>query len=159
MSQHAAFDRLTRRIDPAVVVVTVRDGESRSGCVVGFHSQSSIEPLRYCFWISRDNHTYQAVLEADFLTAHLLGPEDRDVAEVFGAYTGDEADKWALLEERHLTLPASAVGGRIVARFDDEAADHVGIVIEPDRAAAPGRIGGALRVSDLEGMPAGHERD
>ena len=39
-------------LDAAMVVVTVAVGDERDGCLVGFHSQSSIDPRRYVVWLS-----------------------------------------------------------------------------------------------------------
>ena len=58
------FDSLMASLDPPMVVVTAAAGGERAGCLVGFHSQSSIEPARCCVWLSKANHTYRVALLA-----------------------------------------------------------------------------------------------
>jgi flavin reductase (DIM6/NTAB) family NADH-FMN oxidoreductase RutF len=47
------FDRVVDSLHPPIYVVTATDGEQRSGCLVGFASQSGIDPPRFMVWISR----------------------------------------------------------------------------------------------------------
>ena len=42
----AAFDAMIAGLDAPLVVVTTASGGERAGCLVGFHSQSGIEPRR-----------------------------------------------------------------------------------------------------------------
>ena len=58
MSEPQAFHQLVSRLDYPMAIVTAADGEERSGCLVGFHTQCSIEPARFLICISRRNHTY-----------------------------------------------------------------------------------------------------
>ena len=44
MGEPAAFDRLMADADPAMIVLTTAAAGERAGCLVGFHSQISIEP-------------------------------------------------------------------------------------------------------------------
>ncbi|HEU4840852.1 MAG TPA: flavin reductase, partial [Ilumatobacteraceae bacterium] len=89
------FSSLSTSVDPAMVVVTVAHDGRRAGCLVGFHSQCSIEPLRYAVWLSKANHTYRVALLADWLGVHFLTADDHDLAERFGGATGDDTDKFA----------------------------------------------------------------
>jgi hypothetical protein len=52
------FGTIASSLDAALIVVTAAEGRQRAGCLVGFHSQSSIEPWRYCVWLSKANYTY-----------------------------------------------------------------------------------------------------
>jgi flavin reductase (DIM6/NTAB) family NADH-FMN oxidoreductase RutF len=160
-----AFDHLVARLDGAMVVITAAagaDGET-DGCLVGFHSQASIDPRRYVVWLSRKNHTVRlaSVRSSTHLAVHVLSASDRDVAERFGGATADDGvDKLAdlswsagpggvpLLD----ALPERFVG-RIVQRIDEPPGDHVGFVLAPeladanDRAAEPPlRLGSAAEI-------------
>ena len=61
------FDALVAVLDAAVVVVTAADGDDRDGCLVGFHSQCSIDPPRYAVWLSRANRTFDLAQRTDLL--------------------------------------------------------------------------------------------
>lgn len=89
------FDAVVASADAAMVVVTAAAGGQRAGCLVGFHSQTSIEPRRYGVWLSKANHTYRVALMADHLAVHFLTDADRDLAELFGGVSGDDVDKFA----------------------------------------------------------------
>ncbi|WP_255355718.1 flavin reductase, partial [Frankia sp. CpI1-P] len=56
MTEPTAFHEAVSAISYPMVIVTaaVPDGE-RSGCLVGFHTQCSIEPARYLLCISQAN--------------------------------------------------------------------------------------------------------
>jgi flavin reductase (DIM6/NTAB) family NADH-FMN oxidoreductase RutF len=90
-----AFDRLVAAMDGAMVVVTVAVEDQRDGCLVGFHSQASIEPPRYAVWLSRANLTSRLAEDAHHLAVHVLGEDQHQLAELFGGETGDEVDKLA----------------------------------------------------------------
>jgi len=90
-----AFDRLVAAMDGAMVVVTVAVGDERDGCLVGFHSQASIDPLRYAVWLSKANRTTTLARHAHHLAVHVLGADQHELAELFGGVTGDEIDKLA----------------------------------------------------------------
>lgn len=152
----AEFARLAAWIDTTMIVVEARADGERSGCLVGFHCQCSIDPLRYAVWISRRNHTFDVVDRADRLTVHLLAGTEHDVAAVFGTLTGDEVDKWEALDSLGLELGRSRISGPIVGRLDDGVCDHVAFVIEPD-ANGPPPERGPLRFSMVQDLHAGHD--
>lgn len=164
------FDDFLNPLDPPLVIVTAAVGDERSGCIVGFHSQCSIEPQRYAVWISKANHTYGVAIRAERLAVHVVTPADRGLAELFGGETGDDLDKFArcpwsegpggvpLLDE----LPQRIVGRRIA--IDDHGGDHVCITLAVDRAEVPPSSGGddrstPLRASDLADLEPGHPAD
>lgn len=94
----AQFGRLAGQLDNAMIIVTVADGAEKSGCLVGFSTQCSIDPPRYLVCISRRNHTHgpatSAAARGGVLAVHFLA-EDQDVlARTFGELTGDVADKF-----------------------------------------------------------------
>src|SRR3954466_13676483 len=89
------LEQLTGPLDPPLVVVTVSDGKERSGCLVGFSTQCSIDPGRFAIWVSKANHTFRVGMEADAFAVHFLTEADRPVAELFGGETDDRVDKFA----------------------------------------------------------------
>ena len=120
-----------------MVVVTVATGDERDGCLVGFHSQASIEPPIYAVWLSTANRTVRLAGRADHLAVHLLDEDQHDLAELFGGETGDDVDKLG-----HVTWEAGPGGraaarrlrqplrGAVVERLD-AGGDHVCIVLDP----------------------------
>ncbi|MER7761688.1 flavin reductase family protein [Streptomyces sp. NPDC097619] len=148
------------------VVTVAADGE-RAGCLVGFASQSSIDPPRFTVWLSVVNHTYRVARTARHLTVHLLHPGDRDLAEHFGGRTGDDVDKFAGVDWRPgpeggpvLERASTWFTGRIEALLDGRPGDgdHVGFVLAPVAVspAAPGGPRPPLRYRDVRDLRAGH---
>jgi flavin reductase (DIM6/NTAB) family NADH-FMN oxidoreductase RutF len=156
-----AFDDLVAALDGAVVVVTVAVGADRDGCLVGFHSQSSIDPPHYAVWLSRANRTWRLAERADHLAVHLLTRDQHPLAARFGGVTGDQVDKlegvaWEAGPGGVPLLEAcpNRVVGRILGRHDT-GGDHVVLVLEPiDAACAPPVE--PLRLRDVADIEAGH---
>src|SRR5947207_7588883 len=94
------FGVIMSALDAPLVVVTAAEAQERAGCLVGFHCQSSIEPPRYCVWLSKANHTYRVALGSTHLAIHFLTSADLWLAERFGTLTGDRTDKLAGLSVR-----------------------------------------------------------
>jgi flavin reductase (DIM6/NTAB) family NADH-FMN oxidoreductase RutF len=155
------FDRFVTGLDsPMQVVTTAADGE-RAGCLVGFGSEVSIEPPLYLVCLSVKNRTHEVARGAELLAVHLLGPDQHDLAELFGGETGDEVDKFErwpwhagpdgvpLLEG----CPRVMVG-RVVERR--AWGDHTAHLLEPValevRDGEPG-----LDLTDVEDLEPGHE--
>lgn len=156
-----AFDRFVTRTDPAMVVVTVRHDGERSGCLVGFHTQASIEPRRYLVYVSRANHTHRLAMAADRVGVHLLTADQLDLARLFGERTGDEVDKFARCrwapgpdDVPILTDAAAWFVGRVVDRVPG--GDHDGLLLEPVGADADDDGRPALRLHDAAGLHPGH---
>jgi flavin reductase (DIM6/NTAB) family NADH-FMN oxidoreductase RutF len=119
---------------PAYVVATATATE-RDGCLVSFASQCSIEPPRFCVWLSKPNRTYVAALTAPTLVVHVLRRGDEDLAHLFGAETGDDVDKFEEVE-----WSAGPDGCPVLARCDwfagtvvdrVDTGDHVAFVLDP----------------------------
>jgi flavin reductase (DIM6/NTAB) family NADH-FMN oxidoreductase RutF len=130
------FDRFVEGIDTPVLVVTATHGDVRAGCLVGFSSQVSIDPPRLLVCLSTLNNTYDVAGQAELLGVHLLGSGQHDLAERFGAETGDEVDKFAGLpirDDRAGVVLLEGVSRRLVGRVLDRIplGDHVGFVLEP----------------------------
>jgi flavin reductase (DIM6/NTAB) family NADH-FMN oxidoreductase RutF len=158
------FSTLSTSGDPAMLVVTVAHDGERAGCLVGFHSQCSIEPLRYSVWLSKANHTYRVALLAEWLGVHVLTADDHDLAARFGGATGDDTDKFAGLawhESAHgvplLDHCTNRFLGRRVTLLDD-GGDHVCVVVEPAAVESAGPFE-PLRLSGVTDVEPGHAAD
>jgi flavin reductase (DIM6/NTAB) family NADH-FMN oxidoreductase RutF len=150
---------------PMFIVTTAAAGAggavSRSGCLVGFATQCSIEPERLLVCLSKNNHTYRLARTAAALGVHVPGARQRELAELFGTATGDEVDKFAQVRWRDgpggvpiLTDCPRWLVGEVLERID--LGDHVGFVLAPlDGASAGGT--GALSFSAVSDLEAGHE--
>lgn len=126
-----ALDDLMESVDsPLIVVTTSAEGE-RAGCLVGFHSQASIDPVQYCFWLSKANHTYRVALRADHFAVHFPTTADRELARYFGSRSGSDTDKFAGLDftvtEDGVPLLADLPNRLLVERVAmlDDGGDHV----------------------------------
>jgi flavin reductase (DIM6/NTAB) family NADH-FMN oxidoreductase RutF len=157
-----AFDELVARADPAMVIVTTVAGGERSGCLVGFHSQCSIDPPRYAVWISRANHTFGVAAHAHVFGVHLVPRERLDLAELFGGETGDEVDKLARCdwdEGPHGVPLLVGCPDRFVAELVEWVevdADHACVVLDPVDAAAGESGGPHLHLADVTDLAPGH---
>lgn len=158
------FDELIHAVNTAMVVVTVAvDGEP-SGCLVGFHAQCSINPRRYALWFSKANHTYELALQAEAYGVHFLGAGDLSLARLFGTTTGDEIDKFELVEwtEGAEGVPLlDACPTRMVLRrhaLFDAGEDHLCVVGEPVAAQCDTGFT-PLRLRDVEHLEPGHEAE
>jgi flavin reductase (DIM6/NTAB) family NADH-FMN oxidoreductase RutF len=160
MTEHV-FNTLMAALDSPLIVVTTADERERAGCLVEFHVQSSIEPQRYCLWLSKANYTYRVALHSSHLVIHFLTADDLPLAELFGSRTGDTVDKFA-------GLPVdSGPGGAPVLRqcpnwlavrriaLLDEGGDHVCLTAEPVAAHTAGPFR-PLRISQAGHLKAGH---
>jgi flavin reductase (DIM6/NTAB) family NADH-FMN oxidoreductase RutF len=157
-----AFEELAGRIDYPMLVVTAAAGGERAGCLVGFHTQTSIDPARVLLCLSDKNHTTRVAAAAGVLAVHLLPAGAHDLAELFGARTGDDADKFARCEWRDgpggapvLEGAAGWFAGRVLERIP--LGDHVGYLVEPSGGEADRAGGGFLTFQAVRDMPPGHE--
>jgi flavin reductase (DIM6/NTAB) family NADH-FMN oxidoreductase RutF len=137
-SENVDVDQVLSVVDyPVFVVTTVDPGSGeRAGCLVGFVTQCSIDPVRFVVCLSKRNHTYRVALRSDTLAIHLLGTGRQDLAELFGSNTGDDIDKFARCEwspgEHGVPLLTGASRwfvGTVLDRTD--LGDHVGFVVSP----------------------------
>lgn len=159
------FDRFTEALDYPMFVVTTTDGQERSGCLVGFTTQTGIDPPRFLVCLSDKNHTMRVATRAEVLGVHLLGEDQHELAELFGAETSDEVDKfercsWAagpsgvpLLDE----CPRRVVG-RILEHVP--LGDHVGFLLEPievDAGLDAADDAEVLTLRDVSDVEPGHD--
>ncbi|MBW8487344.1 flavin reductase family protein [Actinomadura parmotrematis] len=138
-------DRFVAGFDyPMFVVTAVDDGTgARAGCLVGFATQSSIEPFRFLVCLSRRNRTFRVAEGASVLAVHVLGRDEGqlELAALFGERTGDDVDKFARCSWRPgpggvplLTDARRCLVGRILERV--ELGDHAGFLLEPIEVTA-----------------------
>lgn len=161
----AGMDGFIGRLDPDMCVVTAVAGGERAGCLVGFASQCSIQPVRFVVWLSEVNHTFRVARDAEVLAVHLLAREQQGLAELFGGRTGDRTDKFAGLRLREAyggavvleDAPAWFVG-RIVTRAGG--GDHIGFVLDPvEWGGDEAYEGPLLRLSGARTIEPGHPVD
>lgn len=161
MADHDAFDTLMDRRDSPMCIVTASADGERSGCLVGFNTQASINPRRFMPLISKKNHTYGVARRALVLAVHVLHPSDREMSERFGELTGDEVDKFAGLEvlEGPGQVPVIAgldwFAGRVLEQID--LGDHVGFLLAPHDGSALRADEGQLGLQAVLDMEPGHE--
>lgn len=164
MTDGHAFDQLMAQLDSPMAVVTTTTDQERAGCLVGFHSQSGMEPNSLSVWLSKANHTFRVATFADIFAVHFLTEANGDLAELFGAHSGDDIDKFTrcgwqpgpdavpLLDDC-----ANRVVGRKVALLDTRA-DHVCLVLDPVDATVTERFE-PLRLSAVVHLRAGHDAE
>jgi len=163
MSDLTDFERVASALDPAMVIVTAVAGERKGGCLVGFHTQVSIDPPLMLVCISQRNHTHEVAEEASVLAVHVVAEERREIAELFGGETDDEVNKfercgWTEGPQGVPLLDDCPVrfAGRILqmASFGD----HTGFLLAPVRGGdARGREQAPLRLDEVEEIDPGHE--
>ncbi|HVV38501.1 MAG TPA: flavin reductase family protein [Acidimicrobiales bacterium] len=154
------FNRLAAAMEYPMFIVTTADADGqRGGCLIGFATQCSIEPPRFLAGLSVKNHTYRVARGASHLAVHVIGKDDKELADLFGGETGDEVDKfvrcaWHTGPSAMPILDAVDAWfvGRIIERV--ELGDHVGHVLEPVavQEARPAN----LQSGDVTDIEAGH---
>jgi len=135
MHVEATFNSLVGDLDYPMFIVTACAGGERSGCLIGFATQASIDPSRFLVCLSHKNRTYRVAVEAELLAVHFVPAEQDPLARLFGGQTGDEVDKFdrcawqpgpqgtPLLDD----CPNRFVG-RVLERMD--AGDHDAFLLE-----------------------------
>lgn len=159
-----AFDSLNTSTNSALIVVTTAAEDERAGCLVGFHMQSGISPRRYCFWLSKANHTYRVSLRATHFAIHFLTAEDLDMAVLFGTRSGDDADKFVGLDlepgQNGVPLISVLPNRMMLERISmlDDGGDHVCVTAQMRSAQTPGPFM-PLRLSAAEHLVPGHSSE
>jgi flavin reductase (DIM6/NTAB) family NADH-FMN oxidoreductase RutF len=158
------LERLSKGLDFPMVVVTAFDGGERSGCLVGFHTQCSIDPQRWLVCLSKKNHTFGVAAKARELVVHVLRDDQRGLAELFGGETADAIgveQKFARCIWRESSGGTPILegcdwfAGRIISRTD--AGDHVAHVIEIDAYGIGHAPAPQLGFQAVTGMTPGHD--
>lgn len=153
------FSSMTR---PAAIVTAAHGGDI-AGCVVGLHTQCSIDPLRVLVCLSKANRTLRIACNASTLAVHYPSEDDLDLAELFGYESGDDIDKfsacaWTLVPDREAVV-LDDVKHRWIGHITEEIdlGDHVGFILEPWTVTALGELN-QLDVGSLSATEAGHPR-
>lgn len=157
-----AFHALVAGIDYPMFIVTAEAGGERSGCLVGFVSQASIDPPRMIVMVSKNNHTYRVARHAEELAVHFLHEGNHPLSALFGEETGDEIDKfercaWSRVEGVTAPILEGTRGfaaGAVLDRMDG--GDHVAHLVEVS-AARFDTDGPQLAFSMVKDMTPGHE--
>lgn len=125
---------LVTSLDYPMFVVTATGPEGPSGCLAGFVTQCSIDPVRFLACVSKENHTFGVASAAESLAIHLLGRDQVATASHFGERTGDRTDKFAGVAWAPgphgapvLAECAAWVEGPVLASHD--LGDHQGFVV------------------------------
>jgi flavin reductase (DIM6/NTAB) family NADH-FMN oxidoreductase RutF len=90
----AAFNALVGHLEYPMFIVTARAGGEPLGCLVGFATQTSIDPPRFLVCLSQANRTYRLGRDSEHLGVHCVPADAGDLAELFGGETADEVDKF-----------------------------------------------------------------
>ncbi|MDD0857729.1 flavin reductase family protein [Arthrobacter alpinus] len=165
MAPDTDLDGFVEGLDYPMFIVTVGSEtdsrpSSRSGCLVGFVTQCSIDPPRLLVLISKNNHTYLLASGAQTMGVHVVGSGQRGLAELFGGESGDDIDKFAacnwFAESGGVPVLADCRRRMLADVLDRvDLGDHVGFVLTPtevqsDADEAP------LYFSQIRGLQAGH---
>lgn len=153
--------RLVAELDYPMFIVTVAAGGERSGCLIGFATQCSIDPPRFLVCLSDKNRTFRVARHAEVLVVHLVPAHADALAELFGSLTGDDVDKFSRCEwfpgpngTPILAECGNWFAGRILDRLP--AGDHWAFVLEPFQASSD-TTEGAFTFHRAKRIDAGHE--
>ena len=123
-------------LDHPMYIVTATNGRDRAGCLVGFTTQCSIDPPRFIVCLSDKNRTFRVARDARILVVHLVPADAGALAELFGAQTGDEVDKFSRCAWHEgpdgtpvLDECESWFAGRVLDTLDG--GDHRAFLLEP----------------------------
>jgi flavin reductase (DIM6/NTAB) family NADH-FMN oxidoreductase RutF len=137
----ATFHALVGALEYPMFIVTTRARDEPLGCLVGFATQTSIDPPRFVVCLSHKNRTYRHGRDAELLAVHCVPAHATGLAELFGGETGDEVDKFARCDWREgpggvplLDECPNRFAGRVLWRRD--AGDHDLFLLEPVFAEA-----------------------
>jgi flavin reductase (DIM6/NTAB) family NADH-FMN oxidoreductase RutF len=160
MAAEDTFNALVGDLEYPMFIVTARAGEEPLGCLVGFATQTSIDPPRFAVCLSHSNRTFRRGRDAELLGVHCVPEDAAALAELFGGETGDEVDKFARCEWREgpggvpiLDGCPNWFVGRVLWRQD--AGDHDAFLLEPVAAAA-GSGKGEFTFHRAKRIDAGH---
>ena len=161
MDPQATFNELVGELDYPMFIVTASADGKAGGCLIGFATQTSIDPSRFLVCLSRKNRTYRIALRADLLGVHLVPADAGDLAELFGGETGDKVDKLASCQWHPgpgdvpiLERCTNWFVGRILTRL--EAGDHDAFLLEPIAGEAGTRFAD-FTFHRAKRIEAGHE--
>ncbi|HLR43861.1 MAG TPA: flavin reductase [Brevibacterium sp.] len=160
----SGMSRLVSSADSSLLVVTTAAEGRRAGCLVGFHTPSSMSPEAYCFWLSKANHTYRVSLRSTHFGLHFLTAGDVALAEHFGARSGEDGEKFSGVEheiaQSGVPLVSALPHRMLVKRIAtlDDGGDHVCITARVVTAESRTPFT-PLRTSDVSHIVPGHDSD
>jgi flavin reductase (DIM6/NTAB) family NADH-FMN oxidoreductase RutF len=141
MAAEDTFNSLVGDLEYPMFIVTARAGEEPLGCLVGFATQTSIDPPRFAVCLSHANRTYRRGRDSELLGVHCVPADAEELARLFGGATGDAVDKFARCawHEGPGGVPIlddcpNWFVGRVVWRH--AAGDHDAFLLEPVAADA-----------------------
>lgn len=130
------FNAIVGDLEYPMFIVTARAGDEPLGCLVGFATQTSIDPPRFAVCLSHKNRTFRRGRDAPVLGVHCVPADAEDLARLFGGETGDKVDKFARVEWHEgpegvplLDRCTNWFAGRVLARLD--AGDHDLFLLAP----------------------------
>jgi len=157
-----SFQQLVTMLDYTMFVVTTATDQRASGCLVGFATQTSIEPPRFLVGMSKRNHTFEVAAESEHLAVHVLARRDIELARLFGGQTGDDIDKFERCAWHSgpagmpiLDDAPSWFVGKTLRRID--LGDHMGYLLEPVAGYAAQSDDDLLSLSDVDDLEPGHK--
>jgi flavin reductase (DIM6/NTAB) family NADH-FMN oxidoreductase RutF len=157
----ATFRALVGSLEYPMFIVTARGGEEPLGCLVGFATQTSIDPPRFLVCLSHTNRTYRRGRDSELLGVHCVPEHAVALAELFGGETGDDFDKFARCAWREgpggvplLDECPNRFVGRVLWRRD--AGDHDAFLLEPV-LAEKGAAGDEFTFRRARRIEPGHE--
>jgi flavin reductase (DIM6/NTAB) family NADH-FMN oxidoreductase RutF len=140
-SKPAAFEGFVGDLAVPLFIVTTTADEEPLGCLVGFTTQTSIDPQRFAVCLSHQNRTFRRGRDAALLGVHRVPAGELALARLFGGETGDELDKFARCAWHSgpgavpiLDACPDWFVGRVLWRAD--AGDHDLFLLEPIAAEA-----------------------
>jgi flavin reductase (DIM6/NTAB) family NADH-FMN oxidoreductase RutF len=152
-------DWLGTCLDVPMFIVTAASSAERAGCLVGFTSQCSVDPIHFMVFLSDKNRTYRVAQSSSILGVHAVPRSARALAELFGGSTGDDVDKFERCSWR-----AGPEGVPILEECDDwfvgrvlerrPTGDHVGFLLEPLEGHNGG--GAVMGFQSVKEMEPGH---
>ena len=140
----ATFHALVGDLEYPMFIVTARADGEPLGCLVGFATQTSIEPPRFAVCLSHQNRTFRHGRDAELLGVHCVPAHAEALAELFGGHSGDAVAKFeqCAWQEGPGGVPLlDACPNRFVGRvlWRSDVGDHDVFLLEPVLAeAAPG---------------------
>jgi flavin reductase (DIM6/NTAB) family NADH-FMN oxidoreductase RutF len=136
-----SFNAIVGNLEYPMFIVTARAGEERLGCLIGFATQTSIDPPRFGLCLSHRNRTYRRGHDAAVLGVHCVPADAGELAELFGGETADAVDKFARCDWHEgpegvpiLDACENWFVGRVLHRI--AAGDHDLFLLEPVAASA-----------------------
>ena len=153
-------EQFLEQLDYPMYIVTAAAEGQIGGCLVGFVTQCSIDPLRFLVCLSKNNRTFRIANDSKLLALHLVPADALDLAELFGGATGDDVDKfsfcdWTVGEGRLPILKRCTnwVVGEVIERIDG--GDHMIFLIAPVEYG-PGPQERVLMFKQAKHIEAGH---